>query len=295
METIFFTLIVLFSFATSAPTNDYENFITQTIEFDVDKLKSEISFDKSRRIINGNPANDNQFPFVGEVTVRWRDGSTTYCTCSLIATDWVISSRSCIVNDLQSEVATLITTAFGSSSRTGQRTNAYVIWATWKEGTGGAPHPDFSLLRLAVNLPLSSTIATVQLPRRDQIDERFQMSAVVIAGWGDIDTAGTRATTLQWAEYINTTPFECTADLVLGTTRYHFCSSPINVNTNLRSGDFGGPVLLYENGQNMPPTLIGIASTTGLSLSNFVDYALSTHLGQFLEFIMTTTQIPWRN
>ena len=49
------------------------------------------------RLGNGRPATNEQFPFVGDVTVRWRDGLSTICTASLIATNWIITARRCIV------------------------------------------------------------------------------------------------------------------------------------------------------------------------------------------------------
>lgn len=68
---------------------------------------------------------------------------------------------------------------FGSASRTAQRTAAFGVWATWKDNFA-APHPDFALFRLGIDLTRSDTIDTVQLPTLFQIEETFQRAAVTI-------------------------------------------------------------------------------------------------------------------
>lgn len=115
------------------------------------------------------------------------------------------------------------------------------------------------------------------------------------AGWGALDVAGTPANTLQFGEFINTTPFECTPETVVGASIYHFCTEPnVMFPAMLRAGDFGAPVLLYENGPLMPPTLIGVASMTATSLLTFNELVAATQIGKWLEFIHETTDIPWR-
>ena len=51
---------------------------------------------KESKILHGNPAFNGQFPFAAYLHIQ-RGSSTTYCTGSLIASNWIITARSCFV------------------------------------------------------------------------------------------------------------------------------------------------------------------------------------------------------
>jgi hypothetical protein len=186
MRKIIFLVSAIFVLQSAAAPSNHDEFITRslvlTVPDDIEKFKSE-HFDATRyrtsRISSGFPATNEQFPFVGDVTVGWSASPTTFCTCGLLAVNWVITSRGCIVNDNAGQLGSSFLFEFGSSSRAGVRTAVFGDWAVWKDGMANV-HPDFAIFRLSVAVTLSTTINVIQLPTRVQIDEWFQMASVTI-------------------------------------------------------------------------------------------------------------------
>lgn len=51
---------------------------------------------RDSRILNGSSASNGQFPFAAFLHIQ-RGSSLTYCTGSLISSNWIITARSCFV------------------------------------------------------------------------------------------------------------------------------------------------------------------------------------------------------
>ncbi|KAG5666820.1 hypothetical protein PVAND_014830 [Polypedilum vanderplanki] len=286
----FFCLLILFYF--SFISANEEHTVTRKVSFqvpDVEKFIAEgLNNHNSRdgRIGSGYVASSYDYPFVGDATTTWPYNHNTTCTGSLISIIWFITARSCIINSANI-MATYFTVYFGSAIRSSPyRVFNYGDYAIFKTGTTGNPDPEYALVRLGIIMNLSDTIKPILLPRRSQSNQvsPFPEHRVDIVGWGEINSAGEPTLYLRYANFYNNEAWDCPISGMI--TRYHFCSRTYSLAV-LYSGDFGGPVVVYDQ-------YYGEYILIGVTNYFIYNHAISTNIGLFMEFISETTGIPWR-
>lgn len=78
-------------------SSDY-NVVTIDLEIPkkIENLEIQSENLKDSKITHGNPATNGQFPFAAYLHIR-RGSVTSFCTGSLLSSDWIITARSCFV------------------------------------------------------------------------------------------------------------------------------------------------------------------------------------------------------
>jgi len=225
----------------------------------------------SPRIIGGDDASQNEWPWMVQVNVRFRDtGSGGLCGGILLSQDWVVTAAHCLVSDLGNVVSRNdVEVLVGSVSLDGG--TSYNI-----DGFGipGNYNPDnfnndIAILRLANAGPALSNwpsiVGSDQLTELELAPFAQRDEALTATGWGvtsrnqvepqpadrlqevALDYIQTGSCKNAWGNGFNTATMVCAAEL-----------NPVQGrDQDTCSGDSGGPLFI---GDDIDPYVIGLTS-----------------------------------
>ena len=223
------------------------------------------------RIIGGDDASQNEWPWMAQVNVRFRDtGSGGLCGGILLSQDWVVTAAHCLVSDLGNVVSRNdVEVLVGSVSLDGG--TSYNI-----DGFGipGNYNPDnfnndIAILRLANAGPALSNwpsiVGSDQLTELELAPFAQRDEALTATGWGvtsrnqvepqpadrlqevALDYIQTGSCKNAWGNGFNTATMVCAAEL-----------NPVQGrDQDTCSGDSGGPLFI---GDDIDPYVIGLTS-----------------------------------
>ncbi|CRK90518.1 CLUMA_CG004155, isoform A [Clunio marinus] len=206
------------------------------------------------RIINGELANPNDFPYVAGVLLHFDTGNS-WCGGSLISRRFVLTAANCV------HIVPSSSVLLGASNVHNVAENIRVLTMR--------VHPlynfdqslnDIATLELSRTVDLSSTITLVRLPNRRQVQVTFENQQSTVSGWGRTSTSGSEPIPTQFLRFFRSpvmTNLACRIRYPTTIVNSHVCTDP-TVGTPC-TGDEGGPLMIVEaDGRN---TQIGIFSS----------------------------------
>ncbi|XP_037039762.1 brachyurin-like [Bradysia coprophila] len=214
------------------------------------------------RIVSGQPANENQFPYQCSVLSPVGAGFSV-CGGSIISSGWVLTAAHCTVGYAQH------TLRFGTINLTsgGQTQTAF----------GAISHPgynsvnmnnDISVISIPTPLTFSPAIQSIRLPTNSQIGSTFLDATAVVSGWGSIYEGSGASHTLNWVNMRIISNTACMnifgGAIVVG---HVVCATGINsANQGHCGGDSGGPLTILESGTSTQIGVVSFGAATGCDL-----------------------------
>ncbi|XP_025836493.1 chymotrypsin-2-like [Agrilus planipennis] len=197
------------------------------------------------RIIRGQNAVRDQFPY--QVSLRWGFLSTPshMCGASIISPSMVLTAAHCIEDyGTYTVVAGLLNRVESTSSTQSRSVRSIISHENWPGGSDPGPW-DIALMRVTTPFTLTSSVQPVGLPNQgDNVS-----GSVVISGWGRTSSSvSTLPRTLQYVNLEILPNNQCAIDLisVLGYSdpldSSMICTSGRRYEGTC-SGDSGGPLV----------------------------------------------------
>ncbi|XP_025835258.1 chymotrypsin-2-like [Agrilus planipennis] len=241
----------------------------------------EISPSDDTRIIGGQNAIRNQFPY--QVSVQWDSGASPrhFCGGSLISASVVLTAAHCIQSSgSYSILAGILSLDENSSSRQSRGASSIVVHENWPTGgSSGSSAFDIALIKVNPPFDLSSSVQPIALPSQGA----DVSGAAIYSGWGRISTSDPLpASVLQYAIGNIISNQRCADILVnLFTTSSPLDDSQICTDGEQGvaacSGDRGGP--LVRNGVQVgiaawgpSPCGVSTAPTVSTKVSSYVNW-----------------------
>lgn len=133
------------------------------------------------RVVNGNVAGTNQFPWQATVFVRRGKSSTIFCSGALLSRHTVLTHADCLARSTQAWVL-LGSTTF----HRGLRVNVarFNIHPRFFSNNNRHQFFNIAVLRLATIVPLSRNIQTIALPPQKFEGFAFQNQTARFSGFG---------------------------------------------------------------------------------------------------------------
>ncbi|KAJ6642568.1 Serine protease 3 [Pseudolycoriella hygida] len=239
------------------------------------------------RIVNGQPATENQIPHQCAILSPVGNGFSV-CGGSIISAGWVLTAAHCTVGYSQHNLR------FGSIALTsgGQVQTAF----------GAISHPQYNSVNMNYDIsvieipsPLTFTVAiqSIRLPTNSQINSTFVDASAVVSGWGSTFHGGDVSQTLNWANMRVISNSVCMNTFGGAVVVEHVvCATGASGPTQGHcGGDSGGPLSIVEAGI---PTLIGVVSF-GASSGCHLPYPSGyMRTANFIHWINEKTSIPVR-
>ncbi|XP_017753993.1 PREDICTED: chymotrypsin-2-like [Eufriesea mexicana] len=228
-------------------TNEWDwNYTTNSSDYELD----------ADRIVGGQYAATNQFPFMAVVHRLMGNGIISQCGGTIISSRWVLTAGHCVGSD-----SAQFLVVFGIRNKAGIGYNYY-------QGPGVAMltdqavlHPgyrttvnDIALLYMPKNIPFGRNIRPIQLPGYKYISETFNDRRSMVIGWGKDSPDGFGTKWLKYAILPIISNYECSS--YWAVTKKHVCTSAA-YDQDACQGDSGGPLIIKKNGI---PLQIGIVS-----------------------------------
>lgn len=157
---------------------------------------------------------------------------------------------------------------------------------------------DLALLRIPSPVQFTDAVRPVRLPAAGQLNRPYGGQRAIISGWGRLTQSGLHQEILRYADVSIITAAQCRMSFpvtvperdIFDTT---ICALGATSNQSTCPGDWGGPLVIYENGV---PTQYGISSWAssglGCTFSLPSGYTRTSH---YLSFIAQITGVPVRN
>ncbi|XP_030749031.1 brachyurin-like [Sitophilus oryzae] len=228
-------------------SNEIEDPDTPSFTF----LKDRKSSGLSKRIIGGNVATANQFPY--QVALFVYEGNTVYfCGGSLITDSWVLTAAHCI------DSASYVIAALGShdlssteSSRIVLNSSKFIIHEDWDESL---LQNDVALIQLPESVTINQQISTIKLAEGTNTYDSLMS---ICLGWG-ITIYGSTSNVLRYVDLEVITNEKCSAyrDYSGYIVDTHICTSG-NGTLGSCNGDSGGPLVI--NGEQIGIVSFGAA------------------------------------
>ncbi|XP_063975616.1 venom serine protease 34-like isoform X2 [Diachasmimorpha longicaudata] len=234
----------------------------------------------SEKIVGGTNTEVNEYPMMAgliDLSVRY-----VYCGATIINHRQVITAASCLDGrDLQ-----LLAVLVGDHDLVASSdTNASKVFQV----ESSQIHPyyfggynDIAIITLSGTIEFNKQVGPVCLPFQLTHDS-FAGQFVDILGWGDLEFAGTKATTLQKIEVSVLTNYECGKTSTI--QEFQICT--FTEGKDACQFDAGGPVL-WRNHVTKRLVLAGIISYgTGCASNN--NPGINTRIGAYMEWILSVS------
>ncbi|CAG9811435.1 unnamed protein product [Chironomus riparius] len=241
---------------------------------------------RDSRILHGSSAANGQFPFAAFLHIQ-RGGSLTHCTGSLISSNWIITARSCFVINPNLPADSLLAFLGSNDMQSASMVNSFANRGAYFNNDNGI-NPNIALFRLSIDMPTTSFIRTIRLPRLVNENFGFDDFNTTTIGWGR-QANNLFPRLLQFASFRILGVHLCFWNTNFPT--FDFCSQHQTlVSMTDTERDIGGASVIFEGDGQM--TLIGITSAV-MNLPNGLAVS-SVRVSSFLRFINEHTGIPFR-
>ncbi|KAG5666819.1 hypothetical protein PVAND_014829 [Polypedilum vanderplanki] len=286
LKVLFISILVSNSHQYLEPSN----FKIVTIDLQIpsdEEIENFPQEDRENRILNGNNANSGQFPFAAYIHVT-RDTGTVYCTGSLIASNWIITARSCFIN-VNNIPGTSFQAFCGSiDNQSPALISSFANHGAWIDDINNRDHPNIAVFRLFNDMPTTNLIRPIRLPRLANEHFGFDDFNITTVGWGRMSN-GAFPRILQFGNFRILASHLCFWNPAFSPN--NFCSQHQTLNSmvSIERGEGGASIITENDGIQ---TLIGITSTI-FGLPNGIG-AANLRVSSFLRFINDRTGIPFR-
>lgn len=244
--------------------------------------------DINGRIINGFPAQINQFPWHASVTATTAAGVSSICGGSLISQTWVLTAAHC---------------TFGKQTFTvGLGSNILGAPAVQLSTVRAIEHPQFNsstynndiaLLQLPSAVAITPSTQVVQLARISHQTTTFAGEQARISGFGLQAEGGSISQTLYWVNLQVITNANCANVFGSAIVSSTLCATgwdfPAQGTCN---GDSGGPLVWSEAGSWTQIGLVSFISARGCAYGDPSGYTRLSHYVNWIEVITGITARP---
>ncbi len=233
--------------------------------------------DVELRIIGGEPAPDDAWPFAAQVLIE-EDNRSGFCGGSVVDERWVLTAGHCVTDNsdvvLPPESFSVVTgTRFrNGSGGTETEVTEVVLHPNYFVDRYNAPHNDIALLRLGEAVEVE-TVGVVEVSPAPG-------ASSVIIGWGRTSpapNAGLSPILLQ-AEVPVVSNEDCNAEYGGIITDEMLCAGYLDGTADSCIGDSGGPLMVMRSGEYRVAGIVSFgqecASTYGVytRVSEFFDW-----------------------
>jgi len=240
------------------------------------------------RIINGQLAAANQFPWHVSIKGTLDNGQETLCGGALISNAYVITAAHCIIN------VPTVTIGMGSNNlalpQIAMIAQSRIIHPNYNAQTY---QNDLALLRLPLNVTTTTQIQWIRLPTISQTSNQFVNSTGIFSGYGRVTDQSNISPTLRFARTRILTNLQCQQYYgTIAVTNNTLCTFGWDFNEQGPcANDNGGPLYLAESNGN---TLIGIHSFISSSGCNAGHPAGYVRISAYTQWISQQVGIATR-
>ncbi|XP_033311496.1 chymotrypsin-2-like, partial [Bombus bifarius] len=240
----------------------------------------------STRIVGGQFAVPNQFPFMAVVHRLLGNGMTSQCGGTIISSRWVLTAGHCVVSGPKQFLV-----VFGICNKTGIEYNSYNGPGVAMLTNKAILHPnyqttlnDIALLYMPRNIPFRASIQPIKLAGYNYVKKSFTGRTGAVIGWGKDGSSGAGTKRLKYAFLPIISNKECST--YWAVTEKHVCTSA-SYHQDACQGDSGGPLIVFKNNV---PLQIGIVSYgDGYCPSN--KPGVFTRVVTFIDWIQQVTKL----
>jgi secreted trypsin-like serine protease len=213
---------------------------------------------QTRKIVGGQPAPDNAFPYQVSLQVSWiaDPGAGHFCGGSIYKLGWIITAAHCVVGLNPDEV--VVTAGSNSLNHGIRRTNVRRI-IQHPAYVHATKDSDIALLELATPLQFNDRIQPIPLIS-DQDEGTFRPNTpLVVTGWGATQSGGDTVRDLRFVSVDFVPNATCNQPLSYNgrITLNMLCAGPAGGGQDSCQGDSGGPLAARVAGA---PRLAGVVS-----------------------------------
>ena len=216
------------------------------------------------RIVDGEEAQKNEFPWLVGLVLRNPDGSVGKIGCggSIISSKTILTAASCIrlYGDVQyQDMFYVVIAEHDTSANDGEMYRKVCSHSEHPSYTAynTVDNNDYGILTLCEHLTWSKEVSPVCLP---DIDSNYDREKVIAAGWGLLAPDGNPPDKLHKATLYILTEHRCK------NVFYNFLTPQMMCAGNQRSKficsyDYGGPLVVYDR-KKKAYILVGISSNS---------------------------------
>ena len=138
--------------------------------------KCGVSSVNSKRIVGGEPAKKNEFPWQVSLVRKW--SSRPFCGGSLLSSNTVLTAAHC------ETIVFLFRVHLGEHDVTisdGEQVVAPSAWISHPNYDGNSNNNDFAIIRLSRDVTFSNSITPICLP---DPTKNYEQREVMVTGWG---------------------------------------------------------------------------------------------------------------
>jgi transmembrane serine protease 9 len=214
-------------------------------------LADEISYEPSLRIVGGQAATRNQFPYQISLQRRAILSFSHICGGSVLSNRWVLTAAHCTASFAASNLR-VVAGLLLLNENVGQQISNVQRYINHPGYPGGSQvsADDIALIELSTALVFGASVQPIRIPQAGA-STRGQG---VLSGWGLLQTGGTVPNALQFANLPFVPEPECATILAgfLGWSNpfnelLNVCSGTVRGHESACNGDSGGPYV--QNGQ----------------------------------------------
>lgn len=205
------------------------------------------------RIIGGDEAQLQQYPFISGVVGKGDAASNVFCGASVIAPQWILTAAHCLEENPVASAYDVIVNTANLDNATAQNRVAVTEVIMHPAYDGGNVVNDMALLKLARNVDATPVrVAT-------QADSALfsEGQPVSVAGWGNLSTSGESFPSQLHAVDLSISNFQACNAAYQGLSEAHICATVPGGGKDSCQGDSGGPLVARSD---KGPVQVGVVS-----------------------------------